>query len=120
MAEKADKNTSGQGAPFSLPADLTVLSPEQLAELRGVAEAEINQILETRRQDQLSRMTELVQSVKKIDARVAAIQNEAAETEAQFEALTAQIRPPAAAQPDGDDGEAGTETPPADPATDPA
>lgn len=116
MAEN-DKKPAGQ-SPFSLPADLTTLSPEQLSELRTQATAELDQILETRSREQLSRATELVNAVKKIDARVKGLETEAAETEAEFDRLMAGIRPPAATEPqDPDGGEAApTEPVPAEPA----
>ncbi|MFZ0789553.1 MAG: hypothetical protein WAM94_08015, partial [Chromatiaceae bacterium] len=98
MADKADKTTGGQGAPFSLPADLTTLSPEQLAELRARAEAEFDGIYQADGGPQaaaLGRADELVTAIEKIGQRQSAIETEAAETQAKFDALAQRRNPQA-------------------------
>lgn len=113
MADKADKNTGGQGAPFSLPADLTTLSPEQLGELRARAEAEFDAIYQTEGGPQaghLGRANELVEAIEKIGQRQTAIETEAAETQAKFDALAQRRNPQATEE------ETPAEDAPADPA----
>jgi hypothetical protein len=90
------KTTSGgvgdAGAPFTLPSSLDDLTPEQLAELRASAEAEFDQIYDQDggpKADQLTRATELADAIDVIGQRATAIETEAAETQAQFDALRA-------------------------------
>ncbi|MGE5827886.1 MAG: major capsid protein, partial [Micromonosporaceae bacterium] len=92
------KTTSGgvgdAGAPFTLPADLSNLSVEQLDELRGQADTELDAILDGgRRSEDLPRFTQLAKAIKTIDGRKAEIQAEIEKTNAEYEAMLADIRP---------------------------
>ena len=86
------------GAPFTLPNDLTTLTPEQLAELKTVAETEFDQIYDAEggpQADQLERVTELADAIEALGTRAAEIQAEAEATQAKFEEQRNRIRPPA-------------------------
>jgi hypothetical protein len=90
------------GAPFALPADLTALTPEQLAELQAKAEAEFDSIYDQDggpHADQLARATELADALDAVRERAGAIEAEAAKTQADFDALRAR-RAPAVEDPD--------------------
>lgn len=113
------KTTSGgvgdAGAPFTLPADLSNLSVEQLDELRTQADTEIDQILDAgKRSEDLPRFTQLAKAIKALDGRKADIQAEIEKTNAEYESMLADIRPPQATSPDGEEPEG------EDPVEDPA
>jgi len=102
------KTTTGgagdAGAPFQLPADLTSLTVEQLAELRTQADAELDVVLENRTPENLPEAQRLGKAIKAIKGREKAIADEIAETDAEFEALINDVRPPEATEP-GDEGD---------------
>ncbi len=108
----AKPTTSGgvgdAGAPFTLPASLDDLTPEQLDELRVKAETEFDAIYDQDggpKADQLARAGELADALDSIRGRAAAIEAEAAETQAAFDELRARRTPaePTATEPEGDD-----------------
>lgn len=96
------------GAPFTLPADLTTLTADQLAELHAAAMAEFDSIYEAEegpRADQLERITELADGIEALNARTKQIEAEAAETQAKLEEQRNRVRPPAEAVEGGDPDE---------------
>ncbi len=106
-----DRNQPGR---FQLPADLTTLTREQLAELRTAAEVEFDGIYGAEggaRADQLGRANELVEAIEKIQARSEALAADEADTQAKFDALAARRRPATTpeGEPPGGDGETGDE-----------
>ena len=109
------KTTSGgvgdAGAPFTLPADLSNLSVEQLDDLRAQADGEIDAILDAgKRTEDLPRFTQLAKAIKTIEGRKGEIQAEIEKTNAEYEAMLADIRPPQTS-PDEPDTEGGDPEP---------
>ena len=98
MPKNSPSGGSDAGAPFTLPNDLTTLTPEQLAELKTVAETEFDQIYDAEggpQADQLERVTVLADAIEALGTRAAEIQAEAEATQAKFEEQRNRIRPPA-------------------------
>lgn len=106
---KANATGAGaEGTPFTVPADLSSLSVEQLDELRTQADAEVDAILEAgRRVEDLPRLTQIAKGVKAISARKGEIEAEAADTEAKFQEILDDLRPPQTEpeEPTTDDGD---------------
>ena len=93
------KATSGasDGAPFTLPADLSSLTLEQLGELETQAGSEFDAIYAADggpQVDQFERASALTDALEAIGARRVEIETEAAETAAKFEELRNRARPP--------------------------
>jgi len=96
MAKTTSGGAGASDAPFTLPADLTNLTGEQLEELRVKAEAEFDAIYDQDggpHADQLARATELADALDKVRERVSAIETAAAETQAKFDELRSRRAP---------------------------
>jgi hypothetical protein len=82
---KTESGATGQGAPFTLPADLASHTAEQLSELLAGANAELDTILAAKDPAMLARAGELSQARAAIKARQAELAAKAAEDEAAFQ-----------------------------------
>lgn len=88
---------ASDGAPFTLPADLSTLTVEQLAELETQAGAEFDAIYGQDggpQADQFERAEALTTALETITGRRTEIETEAAATAARFEELRNRARPP--------------------------
>jgi hypothetical protein len=88
---------AGDGAPFTLPADLSSLTVEQLSDLETQAGSEFDAIYSAEggpQVDQFERASALTDALEAIGARRVEIETEAAETAAKFEELRNRARPP--------------------------
>ena len=94
---------AGDGAPFSLPADLSNLTLDQLAELETQAGTEFDGIYAQEggpKVDQFERAEALTTALETLTARRTEIEQEAAQTAAKFEELRNRARPPQPEEPD--------------------
>lgn len=108
---------SDNGAPFSLPANLENLTPEQLDELDQQARMEFDAIYSAEGGAQASdydRALKLADGIEAIGARRSAIEQEAAENAARFDALSARVNKPTAADGEADPAPADANAEPAD------
>lgn len=103
---------TGENEPqrFQLPADLTGLSVDQLADLEKAAQAEFKTVRHefdkapdaATKAVHLKRADELATALGKLTGRVEAVKAEAADIQAQFDGIVAKIRPAAATEPTGE------------------
>jgi hypothetical protein len=106
MAKTTSGGAGASDAPFTLPADLTNLTGEQLEELRVKAEAEFDAIYDQDggpHADQLARATELADGLDKVRERVSAIETAAAETQAKFDELRSRRAPAVEEDPEAEE-----------------
>ncbi len=99
MPKTTDGGAGNAGAPFSLPADLTTQTPEQLAELRSKAQAAFDAIYDKDGGPTVADLepaTALADALESLTARETELATQAAETAASFEALRQRATPPAA------------------------
>lgn len=88
-------------APFELPSDLTTLSDDDLAGHLDNARKQATELLKTRTAENLGTATQLADTIKAMTADQDRRKEEAAKLEADFQALEAQLNPPAEAPADG-------------------
>jgi hypothetical protein len=81
------------GAPFSIPADLTTQTAEELGALLEGANAEMDGLLADRKAENIPRLTELSGARKAILERQTALAAEQAEIDAQFDGFAAELAP---------------------------
>jgi hypothetical protein len=86
---------AGDGAPFSLPADLASLNAEALAGLSDSANAEMDAMLAKRDPADLPKLKKLSADRKTIQSRQAEVAAEQAEIDAQFDGFANELTPPA-------------------------
>jgi hypothetical protein len=81
------------GAPFTLPADLSTLTAEELGTLLDSANTEMDGLLAERDPAQLPRLRELSAARKTITERQTSLAAEQAEIDAEFDGLAAELTP---------------------------
>lgn len=86
---------ASDGAPFTLPADLSTLNAEALATLFDTANAEMDAMLAKRDPADLPKLKELSEARKAIQARQTEVAAEQAEIDAQFDGFASELTPPA-------------------------
>lgn len=116
FAEQAEEDPNASTA-VEIPADLSGLSAEELAELEEDLIAEFDRIHDSNSPN-LERLTELGNAVKAVRAREAEVEQEAQAAAAAIEALVAEVHPPE--DPGTDPADDADATPPADAAPAPA
>lgn len=91
------KTTSGagDGAPFTMPADLAGLSVEELTALFDRASSEMDALLSKRDPADLPKLGELRDARKLIQTRQTELAAEQAEIDAQFDEFAGELAPPA-------------------------
>lgn len=95
---KTNQGGAGDGAPFTLPADLSNLTAEALAELFDRATGEVDAMLSKRDPADLPRLAEMSTARKSIQARQQELAAEQAEIDAKFDEYAAELAP---AEPEG-------------------
>jgi hypothetical protein len=90
---KTNSGGAGDGAPFTLPADLSNLTIEQLDELNAQANAELDDVLARRDSADLPKLRALKTARDSIGVRRGELEAEQAEINAEFDAMAAEMAP---------------------------
>jgi hypothetical protein len=123
MPKTSDGGAGNAGAPFNMPPSIEDLTTEQLGELRAAAQTEFDSIYDADGGPQaasLPRAGELADHMDAITARQTAINEQAAQDAAAFEALRNRVAPPAEPESEVIEGEVVPDVDPAAAAPNPA